>query len=101
MPYRALGDELLTAGTLGDLAELEFAEGHPDRTEQLLDEALEIRADAKRVARIPIHTGTFLNSAAYRIAWRSLHDARAALPGGLRGVFDQQHQYWITILRSY
>ncbi|MDQ6767920.1 MAG: NB-ARC domain-containing protein [Candidatus Eremiobacteraeota bacterium] len=64
--FKALGDELGSAIVLGNLAELEFADGHPEQALRSVNQALEM--DARRgvdAINLAVYRG---NSAAYRIA---------------------------------
>ncbi|MGB8909657.1 MAG: adenylate/guanylate cyclase domain-containing protein [Candidatus Cybelea sp.] len=79
--FRALGDESGIAIVLGNLAELEFAEGHPDQALHAGIEALEIHARGKNA--IDIATG-HSNNAAYRIALGDLAAAGESARNGLR-----------------
>lgn len=78
---KALGDETSTAVPLCNLAELEFAEGHPELALRLLGEALQINRREKNAAFIAsCHT----NTAAYRVALGDLAGARESARDGLR-----------------
>ena len=78
--YKSLGDELGTANVLGNLAELEFADGRAEHALRSVNEALEIMARAKYATDLAILHN---NMTAYRIAAGDLdaaHDsARKAL----------------------
>src|ERR1700736_3363098 len=45
--YKRLGDERTTANLLGNLAELEFADGHPERALESVSESLAITSRGK------------------------------------------------------
>jgi predicted ATPase len=77
--YKALGNESGVAAVLGNLAELEFADGHPDQALRAATEALEIRV------RKDATFSTYTNIAAYRIALGDLTGARDSAREGLRG----------------
>jgi predicted ATPase/Tfp pilus assembly protein PilF len=79
--FKTLGNESGTAVVLSNLAELEFADGHPEQALRAASEALEIRMRGKNATSIAIgHT----NSAAYRIALGDLTGARESAREGLR-----------------
>jgi predicted ATPase/class 3 adenylate cyclase len=79
--FKVLGDESRTAIVLLNLAELEFADGHPEQALRAVSEALEIHLHGKNAAYIASgHT----NSAAYRIALGDLSAARDSAREGLR-----------------
>lgn len=63
--YKSLGDETATANVLGNLAELEFADGHPDRALESVSESLAITSQGKEQSELAIDRN---NSAAYLIA---------------------------------
>jgi tetratricopeptide (TPR) repeat protein len=77
---KALGNELGIAVVLGNIAELEFADGHPERALRASSEAFEIDLRGKSAANIA--TG-HNNSAAYRIALGDLTAARDSAREGL------------------
>jgi len=71
--HKSLGDELSTAIVLGNVAELEFADGHPEEAIRLVTEAL--RMDSRRgvdALNLAVFNG---NSAAYHIAMGNLDEA--------------------------
>jgi predicted ATPase/transcriptional regulator with XRE-family HTH domain len=79
--YKTLGNEAGTALVLGDMAELEFADGHPERALRAVSEALEIHVRGKNAVHIAMsHT----NGTAYRIALGDLTGARESAREGLR-----------------
>ena len=78
---KALGDESKTAVVLTNMAELEFADGHPELALRAVSEALEIHLRGKNA--VSIATGHD-NSAAYRIALGDLGGARDSAHEGLR-----------------
>ncbi|HZV77524.1 MAG TPA: adenylate/guanylate cyclase domain-containing protein [Candidatus Babeliales bacterium] len=79
--YKALGNESGTAVVLGNTAELEFAEKHPELALQAASEALEILVRGKNAAHIAYaHT----NCTAYRIAIGDLSAARDSAREALR-----------------
>jgi len=79
--YKALGNESGTAVVLGNMAELEFADGHPERALHAASEALEIWMRGKNASNIGIGHA---NIAAYRIALDDLTGARDSAREGLR-----------------
>jgi predicted ATPase/DNA-binding XRE family transcriptional regulator len=85
--FKELGDEAGTAQVLGHLAELEFAEGRPDRALDLVNESLRVNLRGKNASHISMF---FANSAAYRIALGDLGGAREVALDALR--FAQQAQ---------
>ena len=80
--FKAFGNEMATAGVLTNLAELEFADGHPNEALRLQNEAMAINklrgTDALSIAI------EHANSAAYRIALGDLVGARVSARAGLR-----------------
>ncbi len=78
--YAALGDDLSMANVLGNLAELEFADGRPQEALRSVSESLAITSRGKEATEQAIDRN---NSAAYRIALNDLEgageDAREAL----------------------
>lgn len=78
--YSAIGDDLSMANVLGNLAELEFADGHPEEALRCVSESLAITSRGKEATEQAIDRN---NSAAYRIATNDLagarEDAREAL----------------------
>jgi predicted ATPase/class 3 adenylate cyclase len=81
--FKALGDEGGTAVVLGNTAELEFADGHPEQALRAASEALEIHAHARGKNAMNIGSA-HTNSAAYRIALGDLAAARDSAREGLR-----------------
>jgi len=79
--FKALGDESGTAMVLANMAELEFADGHPERALRAVSEALEIYVRGKNADDI---AAGHANSAAYRIALGDLGAARDSAREGLR-----------------
>ena len=79
--FKALGDELGTAVVLGNLAELEFGDGHPEQALGAASEALEIHVVGKNPSSIAID---LTNIAAYRIALGDLAAACDSAREGLR-----------------
>lgn len=94
---RALGDEVGAAKALKGLAEVEFALGDAESAVRFSDEALEIFAEAQRVARMPSDHELLNNAAAYRIALKKLPDARSALRDALQCARDTQFTTLIVI----
>ena len=79
--FKALGNEAGTAAVLGNLAELEFADGHPELALRAASEALEIDARGKNAIALAIG---YANIAGYRIALGDLSAARDSAREGLR-----------------
>jgi tetratricopeptide (TPR) repeat protein len=79
--YKTLGDESGAAFVLTNVAELEFAEGHPEQALHAASEALEIHLHAKNATDIAINHA---NSAAYRIALDDTTGARESAREGLQ-----------------
>ena len=52
--FKAIGNEAATAAVLGNLAVLEFAEGHPELALQAASEALEIHARGKNAIHLAV-----------------------------------------------
>jgi tetratricopeptide (TPR) repeat protein len=92
--YRALGDESGTALVLRNMAELEFADGHPEQALRAVSEALAIYLRGKNATGIAIGHN---NSAAYRIALGDLSGAREAARKGLRVARQVRHDLQIAI----
>jgi predicted ATPase len=79
--FEALGDESGIAIVLSNMAELEFADGHPELALRAASAALEIHARGEIVTHIvPVHN----NRVAYRIALGDLSAARESAREGLR-----------------
>jgi tetratricopeptide (TPR) repeat protein len=79
--FKALGHESATAVVLGNLAELEFADGHLEQALRAASEALEIHVRGKNATSIALD---YSNIAAYRIALDDLTGARDSVREGLR-----------------
>jgi predicted ATPase/class 3 adenylate cyclase len=79
--FDALGYEQGASSTRGNLALLEFADGHPDRALTLTNEALEFHQQLNHAEFIA--TG-YTNAAVYRIALGDFTGARTAAREGLR-----------------
>jgi predicted ATPase len=78
---KALQNELATATVLGNVAELEFGDGHPEQALRAASEALEIRLRGKNAGYI---ASGHANIAAYRIALEDFAGARDSAREGLR-----------------
>jgi len=78
--FKALGDETGTAQVLANLAELEFADGHPKEALRLVSEALQITLRGHNARHIAMF---YSNSAAYRIALGDVTGARESALDGL------------------
>jgi tetratricopeptide (TPR) repeat protein len=95
--FKALGDESGIAIVLSNMAEMEFADGHPEQALHAASEALEIHAHGKNATSIANgHT----NCAAYRIALGDLSAARNSAREGLRLARQARHELSIaTVLQ--
>jgi tetratricopeptide (TPR) repeat protein len=91
---KALGDESGTANVLGNLAELEFADGHPELALQAASESLEINVHGKNAVSIATSHN---NCAAYRIALGDLSAARDSARQGLRVARQARDEQTIPI----
>ncbi len=98
--YKALGDELGAAIVLGNLGELEFADGHPEQALRSVNQALEM--DARRgvdAINLAIYRG---NSAAYRIALGDIDGAGTLAREGLSFARQAQNAWLIaTVLQHF
>ncbi len=92
--FRALGDEATTASILGNFAELEFADRHPDEALKLVNESLVIRARGKEKTDLAIDLN---NSTAYRIALGELEEARESAQEALRWSQADQNSWNIAV----
>ncbi len=79
--FKAIGNEAATATVLGNLAMLEFAEGHPELALQAASQALEIHARGKNAIHLAVD---YANLAGYQIALGDLSAARDSAREGLR-----------------
>lgn len=79
--FKAIGNETGASKVLGNLAELDFADGHPQQALHSLREALEIDLRGKNATRIATD---YTNGAAYRLALGDLAGARESARKGLR-----------------
>jgi len=91
---KALGDELATADVLGNFAELEFADSHPERALRLVSESLAITSGGKEMANRAIDHN---NKAAYAIALGKLDEARESLREGLRWARLENNSWNISV----
>jgi predicted ATPase len=92
--FKALGNESGTALVLANLAELEFADGHPEHALRATSEALEIRLRGKNAMHLATsHT----NGAAYRIALGDLTGARDSAREGLRMARQARHEQLVAV----
>jgi tetratricopeptide (TPR) repeat protein len=79
--YKALEDETGIATVIASMAEMEFADGHPEQALRAVDEAFDIQVRGKDATSIAVyHT----NRSAYRIALSDLTAARDSAREGLR-----------------
>jgi predicted ATPase/DNA-binding CsgD family transcriptional regulator len=88
--YKALGYELGTAEVLGNLGELEFADGHAEDALNAVNESLAITSRGKEVANLAIDHN---NRAAYRIALNDLDHALESAREGLRWAQPEQNAW--------
>ena len=79
--YKVLGDEITTANVLGNLAELEFADGRAERALESVTKSLAITSRGKDSTDLGID---YNNSAAYQIALGRLDDARRSVRSSLK-----------------
>jgi len=92
--FKTLGNESGTAIVLTSMAELEFADGHPERALSAASEALEIDLRGKNAT----NTSTdHVNIAAYHIALGDLTVARDSAREGLRVARQARHEPSIAI----
>jgi tetratricopeptide (TPR) repeat protein len=95
--FKALGDESGIAIVLSNVAEMEFADGHPGRALHAASEALEIHACGKNAPSI---ANGHINCAAYHIALGDLSAARDSAREGLRLARQARHELNIaTVLQ--
>jgi predicted ATPase len=92
--YKALGDEVLGAAVLTNMAELEFGDGHPQEALRAASEALEINVRGKAATSIDVD---YINIAAYRIALDDLTGAHDSAREGLRLARQGRHELLIAI----
>jgi predicted ATPase len=92
--YKSLGDELATANVLGNLGELEFADGHPEAALASVTESLAITSRLKEASDLAID---YNNSCAYRIASGDLQNARASACEGLRLGQTEQNPWNVAV----
>jgi predicted ATPase len=90
--FRAVREETGTALALGNLAELEFAEGHPEKALRLVTESLEINLRGKNAMDIAMFC---TNGAAYRIALGDFLGARELARKGVD--FARQAQSGLNV----
>jgi predicted ATPase len=95
--FKALGDESGIAIVLSNVAEMEFADGHPEQALRAALEALEIHARGKNATSI---ANGHINCAAYRIALGDFSAARDSACEGLRLAREARHELNIaTVLQ--
>jgi tetratricopeptide repeat protein len=95
--FKVLGNESGTAMVLRDMAEVAFADGHPEQALRLASDALELLLRGKHARGIAT---TLLNSAAYRIALGNVNGAREAAREALhfaRQAQDELNELNITV----
>jgi predicted ATPase len=91
--FKTLGDESGTALVLINLAELEFADGHPEQALRAASEALEIHTRGRNANFI---SAGHNNSGAYHIALGDLAGARDSVREGLRVSRQARHELLIA-----
>ena len=91
--HKALGNESGIALVLGNMAELEFADGHPEKALQAASEALEIDLRGKNATRIAV---SHINIAAYHLALGDFTAARDSAREGLRVARQARHEQVIA-----
>jgi tetratricopeptide (TPR) repeat protein len=79
---------------LGNVAELEFADGHPEQALRSLNEALEIDVRGKNASYI---ANDYANGAAYRLTLGDLAGARESAREGLRVARQARVELFIAI----
>jgi predicted ATPase/class 3 adenylate cyclase len=87
--HKAIGNELGIAVVLSNLAELEFADGHPEQALRAASESLEIHVRGKSATHIATNHN---NSAAYHIALGDLAAARDSAREALRLARQIRHE---------
>jgi len=92
--YKSLGDDLATANVLGNLGELEFADGNPEAALASVTESLAITSRLKEASDLAID---YNNSCAYRIALGDLDRALEAAREGLRLAQLEQNAWNIAV----
>jgi hypothetical protein len=80
------------------LAELEFADGHPEQALSAVSKALEIKMRARNASQAAL---CHANIAAYRIALSDLNGARDSAREGLRLVRQIRDEYSIAIVLQH
>ncbi len=88
--FKAVGDELSTANVLGNLAELEFADGRAEQALKYVSESLEITSRSKYATDLAI---VHNNMTAYRIALDKLDEARDSAREALRWAQPEQNTW--------
>ena len=88
--FKALGNESGTAEVLGNLAELEFADGHPEQALRAVSEALEIHVRGRTQRTSPTSTPTSLRTAS-RLAISPAPATRRARDCALRDRHDTNY----------
>jgi tetratricopeptide (TPR) repeat protein len=92
--YRSLGDELATANVLGNLGELEFADGHPEEALTAVTESLAITSRLKEAADLAID---YNNCCAYLIATGDLDKAGESARKGLQLAQAEQNSWNMAV----
>ena len=96
---KSCGDDLGSAIVLGNLAELVFADGHPDEALRLVREALEFHSRrGVDTFNLAMYTS---NSAAYRIALGDLEGACISVLDALKYARQSQDKYMIAVVLQH
>jgi predicted ATPase len=96
--YNDIDEEFGKAAVLGNLAELEFADGRAEQALRLVSEAVEIYARGKNA---PLLATGYNNSAAYLIALKDASGAREAARAGLRWALQAQYSAGVAIVLQH
>jgi predicted ATPase/DNA-binding CsgD family transcriptional regulator len=88
--YKALGDEITTANVLGNLAELEFADGHAEQALESVTDSLAITSRGKDATDLGID---YNNSAAYNIALGRFDEARRSVRASLKLAHPERNRW--------
>jgi predicted ATPase/class 3 adenylate cyclase len=87
--YTSSGEKFGQAVVLVNLAELEYADGHPDRALRSVDGALEVLLGERNATVVATALG---NRAAYRVALGDFDGARESAREGLRFAWQQRNE---------
>jgi predicted ATPase/class 3 adenylate cyclase len=92
--YKVPGNESGIATALGNIAELEFADGQPEQALRVSSEALEILLRGKNATLI---ASGYTNNVAYRIALGDLGAARDPAREGLLAALQARYDIYIAV----